>query len=330
MFSFGATLPQLIMKKILILLILPLCAFAQTASFKTAETYFNQKKFDQAQPLFQAYLNANPDDKKTREYLGDIASYNKDWDTAIDFYEKLSAEDQKNADYHFKYGGALGMKALAISRIRALTYIGDIKEQFTTAAALDPEHIETRWALIELYLQLPGILGGSTSKAEKYADELQQISAIDGYLSKGYIEEYNNNDKEAEKYYKQAIEVGGSPNTYDKLTNIYEKSNQPEAAIKTAEKSLAKHERNQVNYQIGKIAAEYDMEPQLGITCLRNYIQNHSYKDGVPTHWAYYRLAQIYRNLGDKKQALECIDKAIASSPNFEEAIAIRADIRNL
>jgi tetratricopeptide (TPR) repeat protein len=318
------------MKKLLFLLILPVFAVAQTATFTKAEAYFNQKKFDQAQPLFQEYLNANPKDEKTREYLGDIASYNKDWDTAIDFYEKLSAEDQKNADYHFKYGGALGMKALAISRIRALTYIGDIKEQFTTAAALDPKHIETRWALIELYLQLPGILGGSTSKAEKYAEELQQISAVDGYLSKGYIEEFNNNDKEAESYYKQAIEVGGSPHTYEKLTNLYEKSDQPEAAIKTAEESLAKNKRNQVNYQIGKIAAEYDMEPQLGIACLQSYIENHSYKDGVPMHWAYYRLAQIYRNLGDKKQALECIDKAIATSPNFEEAIAIRADIRRL
>lgn len=316
------------MKKLLILFILPLCAIAQTATFNEAETYFNQKKFDQAQPLFQEFLNTNSEDKQTREYLGDIASYNKDWDTAIDFYKKLSEEDQKNANYHFKYGGALGMKALAISRIRALTYIGDIKEQFTTAAELDPKHIETRWALIELYLQLPGILGGSTAKAEKYAEELQQISAVDGYLSKGYIEEYNKNDKEAEKYYKQAIEVGGSPQAYDKLTDLYEKSNQPDAAIRTAKKSLEVHERNLVNYQIGKIAAEYDMEPQLGIASLKSYIENHSYKDGVPTHWAYYRLAQIYRNLGDKKQALEYIDKAIATSPNFEEAIAIRADLR--
>ncbi len=318
------------MKKFLILFILPLCVVAQTATFNEAETYFNQKKFDQALPLLQEFLNSNPEDKKTREYLGDIASYNKDWDTAIDFYEKLSAEDQNNASYHFKYGGALGMKALAISRIRALAYIGDIKEQFTTAAELDPKHIETRWALIELYLQLPGILGGSTSKAEKYAEELQQISAVDGYLSKGYIEEYNNNDMQAEIYYKQAIEVGGSPHAYDKLTDLYEKSDQPDAAIRTAKKSLEVNKRNLVNYQIGKIAAEYDMEQQLGIASLKSYIENHSYKDGVPTHWAFYRLAQIYRNLGDKKQALECIDKAIATSPNFEEAIAIRADIRGL
>ncbi|HEA28660.1 MAG TPA: tetratricopeptide repeat protein [Leeuwenhoekiella sp.] len=318
------------MKNVLILLLLPFCAIAQISTFNKAENLFNQNKFDQAQPLFQEYLETHPENEKTREYLGDIASYNKNWDTAIDFYENLSQENEKNANYHFKYGGALGMKALAISRIRALTYIGDIKEQFTTAAELDPNHIETRWALIELYLQLPGILGGSTSKAEKYAEELQKISAVDGYLSKGYIEEYNNNEKAAEKYYKQAIGIGGSPHTYEKLTSLYEKNNQPEAAIKNAEKSLELHQRNQLNYQIGKIAAEYDMEPQLGIACLKSYIENHSYKDGVPTHWAYYRLAQIYRNLGDKKQALECIDKAIATSSNFEEAIAIRADIRDL
>lgn len=318
------------MKNLFLFFLLPIVLTAQSTTLSKAEAYFEDGKYNEAKPLFQQYLENNPDHKASREYLGDIASQNKDWDTAIAFYEDLVEEDTKSANYHFKYGGALGMKALSLSRIRALTYIGDIKEHFTAAADLDPRHIETRWALIELYLQLPGIIGGSTSKAKTYADELQQISEVDGYLAKGYIEEYDENEEAAEKYYKKAIEIGGSPHTYEKLTAFYEKNDRPEAAIKTAEKSLEKHQRNLLNYQIGKIAAEYDMEPQLGITCLQNYIANHSYKDGVPTQWAYYRLAQIYRNLGNKNLALEYIDKAIATSPDFEEAIAIRADIRNL
>ncbi len=53
----------------------------------------------------------------------------------------------------------MGMKALSVSKLRALTYIGDIRAHFEKAATLDPHHIEVRWALVEYYIQLPGILG---------------------------------------------------------------------------------------------------------------------------------------------------------------------------
>ncbi len=319
-----------LMREILLLLFIPICTMAQTPDYQKAEGFFDQKKFNEAKPLFESFLKNHPKDQKTLEYLGDIASYNSNWDTAMGYYEVLVEEDGQNANYHYKYGGALGMKALSISRLRAVTYIGDIKEQFITAAELDPDHIETRWALIELYLQLPGILGGSESKAKNYASELQKISPIDGYLSKGYIEEREGRQEEAEKYYKEAIALGGSPVSYEKLTNLYEKNDRPEDALRNAQKSLKLHKRNQLNYQIGKISAEYNMEPQLGIDCLKRYIENHSYKDGVPKTWAYYRLAQIYKNLGDKNKALDYVNRAITVNPDFEEAIKIRTSIRSL
>ena len=176
--------------KLLLFLLFPALICAQT-SFQQAEEYFNNEQFNKAKPLFKEYLKQNPNHVKTREYLGDIAGYAKDWDTAISYYEPLVEEDPKNANYHFKYGGAMGMKALEISRIRALGYVGDIKSSFETAAKLDPLHIEVRWALVEFYIQLPGIIGGSERKAIKYANELLKISPVDGYLANGYIAEYS-------------------------------------------------------------------------------------------------------------------------------------------
>ncbi|RFN58690.1 tetratricopeptide repeat protein [Marixanthomonas ophiurae] len=308
------------MKKTLLLLLLaPLIMFSQS-TFEQAETYFKKEQFSKAKPLFKQYLKSHPNDAKTREYLGDIASYAKDWDTAIDYYEELVEEDQNSANYHFKYGGAMGMKALEISKIRALTYIDDIKENFEIAAKLDPKHIEVRWALVEFYIQLPGIIGGSEKKARSYANELLRISPVDGFLANGYIAEYNNRPEDAENYYKKAIQVGGSPHTYEKLTSLYEKNDKPQEAIKTASESLQKHKRNSLNYQIGKISAQYNLSPQLGLDCLQAYIKNHSVRDGVPKDWAYYRIAQIYKNLGDKSDALNWINKALSSRSDFEEA----------
>ena len=270
--------------------------------------------------MFEAHLNSNPKDRKTREYLGDIASYNKDWDTAMDYYDELVDEDDSNANYHFKAGGAMGMKALESSRIRALGYIGSIRKHFEKAAELDPQHIEVRWALVEFYIQIPGIIGGSEKKAIKYANQLAKISPVDGYLSNGYIAEYSDRPEDAERFYKKAIEVGGSVHTYEKLTNLYETTNQPAKAIATVSDCLKVHDRNSLHYQIGKIAAQYNLDAQLGINCLQKYIENYSVKDGVPKDWAYYRLAQIYKNLGQKEPALQWIDKALDDRPDFEEA----------
>lgn len=307
------------MKYLLLLLLLPLQLWSQN-TFVQAEQYFSNEQYHKAKPLFLEYLNNHPKHKKTREYLGDIAGFAKDWDEAISYYAELVEEEDHSANYHFKYGGALGMKALDISRIRALGYIGDIKKHFETAARLDPNHIEVRWALVEYYIQLPGIIGGSEKKAIEYANELGKISPVDGYLANGYIAEYSDRSEDAEKFYKKAIEVGGSLHSYEKLTQLYEKNDRPKEAIETASTSLKIHQRNQLNYQIGKIAAQYNLDAELGINCLQKYIENYSAKDGVPKDWAYYRLAQIYKNVGNKKTAMEYIDKALSTRPDFKEA----------
>ncbi len=308
-----------IRKTAFLLFLLPFFGIAQT-NYQQAEEYFKQERFSSAKPIFESYLKTHSGHKKTREYLGDIAAYEKNWDTAIDYYEALAKEEDSNANYHFKYGGAMGMKALGISRLRALTYISDIKHELERATELDKNHIEARWALIEFYIQLPGVLGGSENKSLAYAKELENISPVDGYLARGYIAEYTDRPKDAERYYKKAIEVGGSPHTYEKLSNLYEKNNQPKEAIETASASLKKHKRNQLNYQIGKISAQYNLEPQYGIECLSQYLADYSIKDGVPRDWAYYRLAQIYKNLGKKEIALTWINKALAGRNDFKEA----------
>jgi tetratricopeptide (TPR) repeat protein len=304
---------------LILLLLISYFGNAQT-KYERAEEYFKQENFSKAKPIFEAYLKQYPNDKKTREYLGDIAAYGKNWEVAIFFYKELSGEEPQNANYHFKYGAALGMKAMSISRIRAVTYIGDIKHELEQAATLDPNHIEARWALIEFYIQLPGIFGGSENKAIAYATELGKISKVDGYLANGYIAEYSNRPQDAERYYKKAIEIGGSPHTYEKLSSLYEKNNRPQEALETTSKSLKIHKRNQLNYQIGKIAAQYNLEPEYGIACLGTYLANYSIKDGVPKDWAYLRMAQIYKNLGKKQIALTWINKALADRNDFKEA----------
>jgi tetratricopeptide (TPR) repeat protein len=176
-------------------------------------------------------LKDNPNNIKTIEYLGDIAGQNKSWDNAIYYYNKLKQLKPMEANYHYKYGGVMGMKAKESNKFKALGMISEIKSSFEKAISLNPKHIEARAALVEFYLQLPGIVGGSEKKALLYANEIAQISAVDGYLSKGHIAEYFGRFKEAEIQYKKAVEISKSKNAYRILANLYKnKMGQPEKA----------------------------------------------------------------------------------------------------
>jgi len=314
----------------LFLLLFPVFALGQS-DFESGEKLYRQEKFSQAKPLLESFSKQNPTHVKTREYLGDIAAYNKDWEAAMTYYKDLVQENPNNADYNFKYGGSLGMKAKSISKFRAVTYISDIKTYLSRATELNPQHIEAHWAMVELYMQLPAILGGSEKMSLKSANQLLKISPVDGYLALGYIAEYNNEPKEAEKHYKQAIIIGDSPHTYEKLADLYEnKTNQPEKAIKTREISLEKHQRNNLNYQIGKVSAIYNIELKKGLAYLKTFLKNYSGKDVLPKEWAYFRMAQIHKHLGEKAEAESWINKALSLKNDFKEALEEKKLIRSL
>lgn len=203
------------------------------ADFEKAERYFNQKQFALAKPLFESVLKDNPNHLKTIEYLGDIQGSFKNWDNAIFYYSKLKSIKPSEANYYYKYGGALGMKAKNSNKFKALSMISDIKSAFEKAIKLNSNHIEARWALIELYIQLPGIVGGSESKAKAYANELMIISKIDGYLAKGHIEAYFKRYTIAEDYYRKAFDIGHSKTSFDKLYDLYyNKLNDKQRAFK--------------------------------------------------------------------------------------------------
>ena len=210
--------------------------FLCSQSFEKGEKLFVDGKFSEALPILENYLKSNPSNLKTIEYLGDISAYNKVWDKAIGYYKKLKTLKPTEANYFFKYGGALAMKISEINKLRALRMVGEVRSSFEKAIALNPKHIEARWGLIELNLQLPGIVGGSESKAIKYSGELRELSPVDGYLSRGHIEEYLDRYTTAEIQYKRAILIGNSKVCYQKLADLYKnKMKQPDKADKVWE-----------------------------------------------------------------------------------------------
>lgn len=208
-------------KKDMKFLVILLVNFFITNDFQKGVQLFEQSKYEEAKKIFLRILNENPKDYKAMEYLGDIAFYQKDWENCMFHFGKLKDAFPKNADFHFKYGGAMGFHAKEISKFKALSLIDKIEASFLKSASLDPNHIHVRWALVMFYCELPGILGGSEKKALKYAAELMQISKVDGYLAYGHIEEYFKRYEKAEQNFLKAHQIGNSKVTFQRLYYLY-------------------------------------------------------------------------------------------------------------
>jgi tetratricopeptide (TPR) repeat protein len=226
----------------LIFLFFSLLTFSQS-SFEKGEKLYVQKKMNEAKQMFQDYLKSHPNHSKSIEYIGDIAGYQKQWNEAIEYYQKLKISFPKTANYWYKYGGALGMKAKESNKFKALGMIDEIEESFLMAAKLESKHVETRFALVMLYLELPGIIGGSEKKAQKYADELMRISSVQGFLAQGYIDAYFKRFIQAELNYKKAFEIEPSKITFEKLYDLY--------LNKLKDKSKASKLKDQFENKIG-------------------------------------------------------------------------------
>lgn len=308
------------MRVLYLLFFISISVFSQSTDFEKGVSYYEKSEWDTARPYFLSSLKTNTNSIESQEYLGDIAAYSKNWNEALKYYKPLVVQDDLNANYHFKYGGVLAYKAQSSNKLKALTLVGDIKKHLHRATELDLKHIEARWALVEIYISLPKIVGGSEEKAKKYANELLQLSKVDGHLALGYVAEYNDRPSDAESHYKKAITIGGSAHTYTKLSGLYEKTNQPEKAISNYEVASGKLQRNHLNYLIGKVAAQYNVSLDKGLRCLQIYVKNHSEKDGVPKSWANYRIAQIYRYKLDKRNAYNYIQKALEEKSDLKAA----------
>ncbi len=290
-------------KIILILLFTPLAFQAQNLDFDRAVQLYEQQRLNQAKSIFEALLKDNPNHLPTLEYLGNIASYKRDWDTAIEYYRILIDKEPNNANFNFKYGGVLGRKAQNSNRFVALRLIGSIKTHLEKAAQLDPNHIDVRWALVDFNLALPAIAGGSVSTARRYAQEIYRISKLDGNIVLGNIELYSNNQDKAKTHFLEALRLANS-NSAKLKNNHY--------------------------FHLGKISALYDMNHQQGLAFLNHYIKNHSVKDGVGIEKAHYNIAKIYRLLNNKEQALNHINIALQIQPDFSEATQERRRIQRM
>ena len=229
-------------------------------------------------------IKENPNNEILIKKLGDCYGFIKDWDNAIIQYQKLIELDSDNSVYNYKLGGTLAAKANETNRFKSLSLINKSKKYLLKSVELDNKNKPAMWVLIQIYTELPQLLGGSKSLALQYANELETISLIDGLFAKKYIYDFKNDHKMSNIYLNKIVENLDSFNS--------------------------EYDYNYLNFSIGELCANNKINLDRGILQLSYYIENFTSRDRSTPDYAYYLLAKIYVHMNDFSNAKEQLDNA--------------------
>ena len=226
-------------------------------SLKQAKELYETEQYEAAKELLEPLRAEQENDTAVQSLLGSVYAKLELWEQAAEQVEELVDKYPENAEYQFRYGGALGLEAKNSNRITALMMLDDVKYHLKKATQLDENHIKSRWALVQLYVELPTVIGGTKSNAMKYADQLENISPVDAALAKGFIEQSEENYQKAEKYLQKAVSIGQSAITYTKLAELYVEMSRKSKALQTLEKGIAQTDDFDLKIKFAQLAVKY-------------------------------------------------------------------------
>ena len=273
-------------------------------TFAQEKTPFATHEFSSDQE-YQNKLEILEKKPTSKEAYRDVilwASEHKDYETVILYYSKLIENGHENAENYFGLAGANGIRIDEISKFKALPYVDAMKTNFLKAHQLNPKHTPTLMALVKVYAKLPGFLGGSYSKARKYAELLSVLSSIEGMLAEGFILESENKRNEAKKIYNQA---------FNQLTFL-DDCNPDELKVFFGNRS------QNLSFEIASIGLAFDLNVNKSICSLSYFLEKFDMQDNLPKEWVYYKLALLHERINKKEQADKYRSLALEINPKFK------------
>ena len=236
---------------------------------KQAKKLYETQQYEAARALLEPMRAERENDTAVQSLLGSTYARLELWEQAADQVEGLVEAYPGNAEYQFRYGGALGLEAKNSNRFTALMMLDDVKYHLKKATQLDNNHINSRWALVQLYVELPTVIGGTKANAMKYAKQLANISPVDGALAKGFIERSLENYQKAEAYLQQAVDMGQSATTYTRLAELYEEMKRKNKALQTLEKGIAQTDDFDLKIKFARGAEKYQSKTRKALGYLK-------------------------------------------------------------
>ena len=171
-----------------------------------AVALFEQRQYAESAALLAGVVAAEPGNARAHAYYGlALANSTRDLDGAVTHLERAAKLDPGNSRYQVWLGSIYLSKAGQSGLFKAASLAGKGKAALERAVVLDPSSVEARHALLQYYLNAPGVAGGSVSKAREQASAIGALDAHGGRLAAARIADHEKEWPAAEAAYREAI-----------------------------------------------------------------------------------------------------------------------------
>jgi len=122
---------------------------------------------------------------------------NKEYQQALDYIERAEKVTPNNSDIYLLHAKIFSKLINGASIFSIRGYFVGMRENLEKVLELAPENIKAKHLLVDLYMMLPGFLGGDEERAQLLADQLYEQDPIEGNIANANIHIKNENYPQA-------------------------------------------------------------------------------------------------------------------------------------
>ncbi|MBI1749604.1 MAG: tetratricopeptide repeat protein [Acidobacteria bacterium] len=196
-----------------------LLAPAVRANDPSPEALVEGSHWKRAKALLEPRVQANPNDAQALFLLSQVRVAYRDFKDAVALAERAAAQNPKSVEYRQQVAEAVCELA---GKEKSFSLGRRCKQELEAAAALDPNHVDSRWGLMEWHMEAPWIIGGRKDEARKRLAEIQRINPSRGFLAQNRMNQYEKRADSPEPLLLKALEA--NPKSYSvhmALVNFY-------------------------------------------------------------------------------------------------------------
>jgi tetratricopeptide (TPR) repeat protein len=300
------------------------CATARADERAEAIKAFEARQDRAALAQLQALAKAAPGDAELQAYLGRALTRASQGEAAVAALARAVELAPARGDYHLHLAAALGLQVSQVGMLKKMSLGKRAKEHMFRAVELDPASIRAHEALMQFYVQAPGIAGGSIEKAHEQAAVVARLDPAQGLRLEALLARADKKpEAEIVAAWERAIAAPGAPPETRLQYGFFLQAEEKWDAAFAQFEALVKERPGDGAplYQIGRTAALSGQRLADGEKALRGYLEAGPKAESDPAREAaHWRLGQVLARAKRRDEARAEYQAALKENPDYAQA----------